>query len=663
MNKACCISLLLALASAGGAMAQGVVINELQCAGEGPDRVELLNTRRTPVDLSGLRFNLNERTAQLEQAVILRRGERCVIAFGDHAEEGSASIPFGLPRSGGTLLLVSPDGLAILDVCTWPAMPADVSIGRQPDGAAGWSFFAAPTFGSANGAAPSLRSICPMPLAEPLGGVVVPGSRMALTAGAGTSIRYTLDGSVPALDNGSDCTAPIGLDRNTVIRARAFADGALPSAVLTGTYLTAPQAGAWVAVNGSPVDGWDGVQVKASVELFGIGPPGAHEVKLRESGSGSRSFPKRNLKLNVRGSGTLAWPQDSEGDEAILRADATPHAFLRNRFMECVARNTGSRVDVQASLPVDLYFNGNYHGLYRWMPPKDEDWLRTLHGHEAMDVLHGPSLRKVHGDRKHFHAAYEALLTGAPVDTLQGLIDVASLVDLACFDLWTGRADHDLNVRCWRPKVPGGTWRWIMYDMDLWAPADDNSLARLCNEPVPVAPYLPQLLHTSSTRDRLLARMSALLATVLAPAHAHALADSLYRAHAAALLRDHARWSSAMEIPAPLEARDALLAFTDQRPAHVLQQLSARTGLHLRTLAIACTPLAGGSVLVEDLPLPALPAKLTAFAGVPLRLRAVPAEGYEFTGWKQVDAGDAITVDPRKTHKLTAVFRRVVPAS
>ena len=659
MNAGSCAILLLALTSGIPGSAQGVVINELQCAGDGPDRVELLNTGSRPIDPNGLRFTLKDRTAVLEGALILRRGERCVVTFGSQTEAGLPHIGFGLPRSGGNLLMISADGSSILDLCSWPAMPADVSIGRQPDGGAGWSFFAQPSFGSGNSSGPSVQRIASTPHAERPAGSVAPGSLIPLSAEAGCTIRYTVDGSVPTWDNGFEYTAPIAVERNTIIKARTFKKDELPSPDLTGTYITSTQATPWVALNFPRSDGWDGAMTEATVELFGIDTAGVREVKVRESGSGSRSLPKRNLKIKVHRQGTLPWPEVGAGHEAMLRADATPHAFLHNRFMECIARQAGSHVDVQTSLPVDLYFNGSYHGLYRLMPPKDEDWLRAVHGHEAMDVLHGPSLRRIDGDREHVHAAYEALLTGAPVDTLETLIDVASLVDLACFDLWTGRADHDLNVRCWRPKLPGGKWRWILYDMDLWAPSDDNSLARMCGEAVPVAPYLPQLLYAPTLRDRLLARMSAMLATVLEPAHARTLVDSLYQAHEDALIRDHARWKDEMEIPTPQETRDALRAFTDQRNTRVLEQLSERTGLGLRTLSIATSPENGGSVQIEGLPLPELPMKFTAFDGVPMHLQAIPAEGYEFVEWKQMEGDDTITVDPRKSHKLTAVFRHI----
>lgn len=614
--------------------------------------VELLNTGDRSVELSGIRFNLKDRTAQLGKRTTLDKDERCVIAFGNHLPDSVLHIPFGLPKGGGTLLLVSSDGLKILDACTWPTMPSDASIGRQPDGGKGWSFFADPSFGFANATTPILRRIAAVPWVERSTGQIL------LHAEQGDRIRFTIDGTQPTAEHGTDYAAPIPIDRNSVIKARAFGEGALPSNIFTGTYWAAGPNGVAVAVNRVPNNAWDGVSTAATVELFDFGNAGAQEVVLRESGSGSRSYPKRNLKVDLRGNGTLPWPDGNMGKEAMLRADATPHAFLRNLFMEVVAGQSGGHVDVQASLPVELYVNGHYHGLYRWMPPKDEKWLCAEHGYEALDILHGPSLRRIEGDRSHFHGAYEALLSGQPLDTLAKSIDMSSLIDLACFDLWSGRADHDLNVRCWRPKEAGGKWRWVLYDMDLWAPVDDNSLARMCGESVPVAPYLPQLLHRDRTRDALLARMTGLLATVLGPTHAHAIADSLFAAHADALIRDHQRWSSEMQLPDPSQIRSDLLDFTAHRSAHVLQQVSVRTGLKLRTMEVSASPMGGGTIELEGLELGSLPARFSAFLGVPLRFRAVPAEGYAFVGWKQLEGSDAITVDPRKSHKLTAVFKR-----
>src|SRR5690606_12774530 len=162
------------------------------------------------------------------------------------------------------------------------------------------------------------------------------------------------------------------------------------------------------------------------------------------------------------------------------------------------------------------HLNGRYWGLYRWMPAKDAEWLRHISGAEAVDVLEGPATVALSGKDTHFREARRALLGSATADSIDALIDLGSLIDLACIDLWTGRADHDLNVRCYRPRERGGRWRWVLFDMDLWAPAAENSVERMCSAPVPETPYVPQLLGHPELRPKLLARITALNAVVFA---------------------------------------------------------------------------------------------------------------------------------------------------
>ncbi len=53
----------------------------------------------------------------------------------------------------------------------------------------------------------------------------------------GALIRYTTDGSVPTLTNGSDYRGPIAIETTTVIRARAFRDAYTPSVCSTHSYI------------------------------------------------------------------------------------------------------------------------------------------------------------------------------------------------------------------------------------------------------------------------------------------------------------------------------------------------------------------------------------------------------------------------------------------
>lgn len=634
--------------------AQGLVINEVYCTGPGPDRVELLNTGARPVVLDGSRFAMEERGAQLRTDRVLASGQRCVVVFSSKGS-GTDTVPFGLPASGGTLLLIAPDNQHVLDVAAWPSMAARTSIGRQPDGATGWSFFAEHSLGERNIPSPRLRRICSPPVASVPAGRARAGTRVRFSPEGEGEVRWSLDPGAVVLEEGRPASEELIIGQSCTVQAQVFSQDGLPSPIATFTYVV--EDGVLPVIALSVPDSCLAGRKPGLAMVEGVGNTSL-VVDWRESGSGSRSLPKRNFKLTAKGHTHFSLPTGWNGRELMLRADASPHAFMRNTFIEQVVARTGANVAVQPSMPVDLYLNGRYHGLYRAMPPKDEDWMRTLHDAGSFDVLHGPSLRKVDGDRTHFHDAYEALLAASSMDTLERLIDVASLIDLACFDLWTGRADHDLNVRCYRPKEPGGRWRWVLYDMDLWAPMEENSLMRMCSEAVPAAPYLPQVLRQPELRDRFLARMVALNATVLSPTIGRRLVDSLFETHHDALTTDHALWSGLMNMPSPDVMHRDLLAFCKVRGTNVMAMLSARTRRTIVPMEVAALPVEGGSVHVGGLALADGQARFEAFAKVPLALQALPAPGWVFAGWKNGTDDPVLVVDPADQRKVTAVFRR-----
>lgn len=250
----------------------------------------------------------------------------------------------------------------------------------------------------------------------------------------------------------------------------------------------------------------------------------------------------------------------------------------------------------------------------------------------------------------------------APMDTLARYFDLDNLIDLACLDLYTGRADHDLNVRLYRPRHQGGRWRWVMFDMDLWAPAEENSTERMASGTAAETPYVPQLLRQPELQQKLLARMTALLATALSPVSALSTADSLYASHASDMHADHERWRSEIQRPDPSVSAAELRSFILQRPTHLLEDIGARTGRKLKTMTIAVPPAEEGSLSIEGLALSPGLHEVVGFAGVQLHISLAPTDGHEPTGWKGTDEeGTTIVVDPADVRSLRPVIRPSVP--
>ncbi|MBK7268433.1 MAG: CotH kinase family protein [Flavobacteriales bacterium] len=169
-------------------------------------------------------------------------------------------------------------------------------------------------------------------------------------------------------------------------------------------------------------------------------------VALRVSGSGSRGFPKRSFNVSGRttlgSKGQLRLPDSSAWNTLVLRADATPHALLHNLLTTELVHRAGDQLAVQPGTAMPLYLNGAYWGAYRAMPAKNEELLCKLSGAEKRHCG-GAEGRIVRGGRSHYEQAMALLERAAPLDSLAALIEVESLIELACFDLWTGRADAD----------------------------------------------------------------------------------------------------------------------------------------------------------------------------------------------------------------------------
>ncbi len=667
----------------------GVVINELQGAnrkthvapdGSTPDWVELYNTGDTTVDLAGIRFAVVGRMHVMEGPFIIAPHEHRIIWFDGAPERGADHVGFRLPRKGGTLLLIAADGLMVQDVFTYPAMAGDLSVGRLNDGTKAWSFFATATPGAPNNGFTAVHGRTTTPVFDTAFVSSTDGILLPLIADDGATIRYTVDGTEPTAANGVDYTEPITIDHDLVVRARAFAPGRLPSKEFCSTYHLgdAPEEGITIAMDQAGLsDDSTGINVEGALANFSrkgrtwerlamVKFNGTADVPIPIGisihGSGSRGLPKRSFKLHARDRYDspvkgLRLNESEHFQEGILRADAGPHTFLRNRFLELLLERYHLKVDMQPSRPMPLYLNGAYWGLYRWMPPKDKQWLERISGSEAVDVLEGPAAVVRSGSDDRFKPAVELLMAMAPKESLEKHIDLDNLIDLACLDLWTGRADHDLNVRCYRPRQHDGRWRWVMFDMDLWAPAEENSVERMASGTGTETPYIPQLLGQPELQQDLLARMTALVATALDPANARRLADSLYASHAAALYADHERWKAEFERPDPASTHSELVHFIDARPAHLLHYLAQRTGRKLRVVSVDVPEPHLGELLIDGLPLSPGIHEITCFQGirVPLEFRAAP--GTEVSNWKgAVQEERTLWLDPDRTRVLKPVF-------
>lgn len=653
-------TILVCLAAVCGC-AQGLVINEVMPGGHGrPDWIELHNTGLRTLDLRGYSVSIQHARHRLTGSRKIPPDGLVVLYCDDAVTGGDTLIPFRLPRKGGGLLLIAPDGCTISDLFTWPSLPPEHSVGRSPSDIHGWRILDVPSPGAQN-----LRTAGYARILEPPA-LVLDGPVLSAPHEADVEIHYTLNGDLPTIDS-PVLQGSIEMLCNQVVAARAFAHDAMPSTCMSHTRLCNVH-GTALSLRIEPLDLYDNDrglfatgdnanyarsgpewQRMGELERHADSTTTARRVKVGISGSGTRGLAKKSLKVF----------DEATEQETILRADASPDAFLRNLFMEHVAMQ-GSHLDVQRSIPVALYLNGAYHGLYRSMPAKNTAWLRSLCEAEEVDLIGGPEAEVIHGGKARYRAAMDRLLGNAPMDSLMMLMDMSSLMDLACFDMWTGRADQDLNVRCWRSRMKGGRWRWILYDMDLWSLPDDRTVQRMLSAPTPESPYLPALLSRPDRRAALLARTSAWLATALSPDRATALVQRLFDEHGAAMHDDHLRWREALNMKAPEASLTGLREHIEVRTNTLIDQLEKATGLSTHRLRVEVLPVSAGRIFAEDLYLTDGERTIVVFDDAPVHLRASANEGYRFAGWQGSGTNsDTVLGSGSGKRTLRAVFKAV----
>lgn len=505
------------------------------------DWVELVNLGDQPFDLSGygLSDNINwPRKWQFPIGVSIWPGEHKVIVLDKSTVTGSnaASLhaSYALSRTGGETLTLSDPSGNVLDKMLLPGLPPDISYGRATD-REGFFYFNAPTPGSANvGGFPGFAAT---PVLSREGGLYGEDISLAIAAADGASIRYTVDGSTPSIDNGIDYTGPIDIKQTVVIRARAFKAGMQPSQTVTASYImktyysmpvvslvTDPDQ-LWNEENGMYASGAgvDLTSYKAipfknptpTYRTYGkIFRPGFAEmfdsatrsvvfsqgVEFGLIGQYSLDMPQKSFKVKAKASlGKRYFDAKLFNDRPfeeyksfVLRVSGNDCVWTRmadgvqSLLIDQVSDTT---VIHQAWRPVIVYLNGQYWGHYNMRERVSRYFVAQHEGipldqADDMTILEA-SWKSYYGSEKEYRAMIDKIKKSDPAHDPEALqyildnVDVDNLFDFLAYQMFFANTDSG-NIRFYR--VPGGKWRWIIFDMDYGLfRASNNGILNMMN--------------------------------------------------------------------------------------------------------------------------------------------------------------------------------------
>ena len=402
-----------------------VVINEIaaanrsvkaDCDGDFSDWLELFNESDGAVQLGG--FYLSDNPAEtkkwkLPDTTMASRSFLLVWCSGKDRYRPELHASFRLDRDGECVILSSSDG-AVVDSLTLPPLRQDASIGRRPDGTAGFVIFMKPTPDAPNGTDGATAAAATPVFSKPPGFYAGAFDLAIASATPGSQIRYTRDGSEPG-QAGLRYEGPVRIDSTRVIRAIAFASGANPSPISTRSYFVAAKPGLndlpvlslvtdpenlfdpETGIYANPLETGDAWERPVSVDF--LEPGGGHgfsaDAGIRIHGGASR-FPYKSAKKSFRlyfrpeyGVDPLDYPvipstANTRFERLVLRAgfnDSWIHwldlerelaTYVRDPLVRDVFMDMGE--PASAGNFAHLFLNGDYWGLYNISERYDDEF-------------------------------------------------------------------------------------------------------------------------------------------------------------------------------------------------------------------------------------------------------------------------------------------------
>jgi uncharacterized repeat protein (TIGR02543 family) len=618
---------------------------------------------------------------------------------------------FKIDNAGESVLLSTPEG-NILDLLQLDKMGLDVSYGRYPDGGNEWFYFNEPTPDYTNSAV-RFSGIADSVSCTPAGGFHSGSLTVNLSHPlSAAEIRYTLDGSVPD-EQSTVYQDPISIHKTTVLRTRAFVNGMLPGEVASHTYLidesfalpvislaTNPE-NLWDEDTGIYVEGpnanpemphyganyWQDWEKPVHIEYYE--PSGtlgfALDCGVKIFGGWSRAHPQKSLTLYARskyGFDAIEYKLFPNKEiysfqSFILRNSGNDwnYTYLRDPLMTGLVASED--IDIQAYQPAVIFINGEYWGIQNIREKISEHFIAENHPVEPtnLDLLENAG-SVIHGDQAQYQEFWtfleeNDLTRDENYHTVMNFIEVENFIRYQVAQIYFDNKDWPgNNLKFWRPRLPGGRWRWILYDTDFGFSIYDgsaytyNTLAFALEPNGPDWPNPPwstfifrKLTENSSFRNRLINRFADYLNSIFSTEAVIAKITEMQEVIEPEMPRHFDRWGSSMNTW--YSRIGTMKRFAEERPAYLRDFIESEFDLN-GTYVLTCIlePVQGGKIGINAITIDSNNWKGLYFKEVPITVSAIPSPGYRFTGWQGASSEKKATISIRADQNisLTAQF-------
>lgn len=629
-----------------------------------------------------------------------------VLAVEVHQRSASSSdISLVMEISG----VESTGSVELVDSVDFDLQIDDVSYGRDPS-TGDWVYFGEPTPNAGNSTFQTLdRYASSDTEASHAGGFYPSALNVVLSSqNPATTIRYTLDGSIPSASS-AEYTTPVAITESSVLRARTFEDGKLPGALATYTYIideasqTLPTVSltvepdtffdseigiydnvfkgreAFTTLEYIPTDGSEGFKVGAGVKI---------------GGENIWRFAQKPLNIALRGKygddliNYQFFPDENIGtyDSIGFRngGDNWEKAMLRDPLSPSIAKGQLDN-DVSWYRPVALYLNGTYWGIHNARLRMGDSYFFNRYGIQSgnYDLLvkaHGPpsgstQLMASDGDTVTYTAFEDFIVDNdmsvtANYEAAVAQMNLDSLMDYCASADFVYESSWQHNQEFWRERADGAKWRWNINDIDRGFNSS-NINSSLIDNLQGSHPIFGALCDNTDFTNRFVQRYAAHLNSTFHPDRIADIVDTLAAEVEAEIARHIARWEPEGGFTAAerLAELAEIKQFAIDRGPIVYADMAGHMNIANQTsdLDITISPAVGGRVFVNDVPiLPEYTTTVKLFDDIAFDLTAEAAPGYVFTGWSSGSSDETISQTLTGDASITANFalssESVIPA-
>ncbi|MDA7518161.1 lamin tail domain-containing protein [bacterium] len=613
---------------------------------------------------------------------------RTVTLAADHLLEGgnifAAYVTLATPTSpamrfDASLEVELGSMLTLADRVSFEQQVHDISLGRTIINPAAWIFMSHPTPGKANNSpiVSNIRETSTLPELTPAAGLYDEPPTVSLTSNSG-KIHFTTDGSNPTPPSPL-YREPIRLTGTTVVRARTYEPGKVPSEIVTHTYLVgesfdsglpivsvaapddtlfSPEFGIYGNRDARGGNIRKGVDAPGNLEFFSADGSEGFSINGGYRLGGENNFlshAQKALNFAIRGrygDGALNYdlfPGSGVGTFTALTlregGDDWGKAHLTDAIWSAI---TDGRMEVETNRyrPAAMFINGNYWGLYNIRDRWDDHWFFQEYGTDDGDYDHvrfdRSRVTPENGTIDQWNEVFRflsspSLSSPKAWEVVESEIDVDSLIDFAICETYGGNTSWQGNREAWKDNRGGGKWRWFLPDMDrtFGNSSTRSTVAGFIKGETTVS----RLLKAPRFKNRLAQRAAAHQASTLSSTRVKGLIDTLGTTAFPEISRQFDRWSTPSEAnyTTSLERMKNFVDLQEERFLGEIGINSVNTPLADLTL----TTTGEGSFKFAGVKIE--PQTFKAFENTYAEIEAIPAPGFRFDHWSGIE-GDAKTI-------------------